>query len=376
MSSKEEIVEVINSKAEEIRALKALKPATLKKDLEPLIADLLNLKLAYKDITGEDYDKPKEEKKKEPVEVKEREGPSKTELNKLKRKEAKAAAQAAKKDSNPELNLSTKSASGVTDEDTSLYGDYPLIQSTFMTEKAYRNIEDLTEDREGQSVWLRGRVSNSRAVGKGVFLVIRQTLNTVQAVVYPDSDKITKSFVKYTAGIPLESVIDILAKIVLPETPVLSTTLKNIELAVEEIHIVSKATELPFLVDDAGRNVDVALEKSLPLVNQDTSLNYRWIDLRTPANQAIFRIQSGVCQLFREFFISRNFIEIHTPKLIGGASEGGSNVFQLKYFEQPACLAQSPQLYKQMVAACGGFDRIFEIGPVFRAENSNTHRLF
>jgi aspartyl/asparaginyl-tRNA synthetase len=90
--------------------------------------------------------------------------------------------------------------------------------------------------------------------------------------------------------------------------------------------------------------------------------------------QAIFRIQSGVCQLFREYLISKKFIEIHTPKLIGGASEGGANVFQLKYFDQPACLAQSPQLYKQMVAACGGFDRVFEIGPVFRAENSNTHR--
>lgn len=81
-----------------------------------------------------------------------------------------------------------------------------------------------------------------------------------------------------------------------------------------------------------------------------------------------------MCQLFREYFIGKNFIEIHTPKLIGGSSEGGSNIFKLKYFDQPACLAQSPQLYKQMSAACGGFDRVFEIGPVFRAEDSNTHR--
>lgn len=98
------------------------------------------------------------------------------------------------------------------------------------------------------------------------------------------------------------------------------------------------------------------------------------MDLRTPANQAIYRIQSGVCQLFREYLISKNFIEIHSPKLIGGASEGGANVFKLQYFDQPACLAQSPQFYKQMAAACGGFDRVFEIGPVFRAEDSNTHR--
>jgi aspartyl/asparaginyl-tRNA synthetase len=67
-------------------------------------------------------------------------------------------------------------------------------------------------------------------------------------------------------------------------------------------------------------------------------------------------------------------VEIHSPKLLGGASEGGANVFKLKYFGQDACLAQSPQFYKQMTAACGDFERVFEIGPVFRAEDSNTHR--
>lgn len=71
--------------------------------------------------------------------------------------------------------------------------------------------------------------------------------------------------------------------------------------------------------------------------------------------------------------LNNGFIEIHTPKLIGGASEGGANVFTLKYFEQEACLAQSPQLYKQM-CLCADFKRVFEIGPVFRAENSNTNR--
>lgn len=102
-------------------------------------------------------------------------------------------------------------------------------------------------------------------------------------------------------------------------------------------------------------------------------LNNRIIDLRVPTNQAIFRLQSGVCAIYREFMLSRGFVEIHSPKLIGGASEGGSNVFTLKYFEQDACLAQSPQLYKQM-ALCGDLGRVFEIGPVFRAENSNTNR--
>lgn len=102
-------------------------------------------------------------------------------------------------------------------------------------------------------------------------------------------------------------------------------------------------------------------------------LNNRIIDLRVPANQALMRLQSGVCQLFREFLYTRGFTEIHSPKLIGGTSEGGANVFRLDYFGQEACLAQSPQLYKQMVL-CGDMHRVFEIGPVFRAEHSNTNR--
>jgi aspartyl/asparaginyl-tRNA synthetase len=104
-----------------------------------------------------------------------------------------------------------------------------------------------------------------------------------------------------------------------------------------------------------------------------TRLDNRVIDLRTTAKQAIFRLQSGVCQIFREFLIDNDFVEIHTPKLLGGSSEGGSNVFGFKYFGKPACLAQSPQLYKQM-CVMSDFQRVFEIGPVFRAENSFTHR--
>ncbi len=104
-----------------------------------------------------------------------------------------------------------------------------------------------------------------------------------------------------------------------------------------------------------------------------TRLDNRVIDLRTTAKQAIFRISSGVCQLFREYLTNNDFVEIHTPKLIAGSSEGGANVFALQYFGKKSCLAQSPQLYKQM-CVMGDFQRVFEIGPVFRAENSFTHR--
>jgi len=97
------------------------------------------------------------------------------------------------------------------------------------------------------------------------------------------------------------------------------------------------------------------------------------MDLRVPANNAIMRVKSGVCQLFRESLYSQGFIEIQSPKLIGGESESGAGVFKTDYFGQEACLAQSPQLYKQMAIA-SDFDRVFEVGPVFRAENSNTRR--
>jgi len=108
-------------------------------------------------------------------------------------------------------------------------------------------------------------------------------------------------------------------------------------------------------------------------VNRETRLNHRILDLRTQANQGIYRLQSGVCQLFREYLLNNSFNEIHTPKLLGTASEGGANVFKVQYFNNSAFLAQSPQLYKQM-AICSDMERVFEIGPVFRAENSLTHR--
>jgi len=108
-------------------------------------------------------------------------------------------------------------------------------------------------------------------------------------------------------------------------------------------------------------------------VNIDTRLNCRWLDVRSKASNAIFRLQSRVGQYFRHVMLEKDFIEIHTPKMIGTASEGGANVFKLAYFGRDAYLAQSPQLYKQM-ALQGDLERVFEIGPVFRAENANTHR--
>ena len=105
----------------------------------------------------------------------------------------------------------------------------------------------------------------------------------------------------------------------------------------------------------------------------DQKMDYRWIDLRTKKNTLIFQVQTCMVNAFREYLINKEFLEIHSPKIIGTASESGSDVFELKYFDRKAYLAQSPQFYKQMAMA-SGFDRIFEVGPVFRAEKSYTNK--
>ncbi len=105
----------------------------------------------------------------------------------------------------------------------------------------------------------------------------------------------------------------------------------------------------------------------------DLRLDYRWIDLRTDRNQLIFKAQTEFVRAMREFLLERNFLEIHTPKLIAAASESGADVFEVQYFDRNAYLAQSPQFYKQMAMAAG-FERIFETGPVFRAEKSFTSK--
>ena len=105
----------------------------------------------------------------------------------------------------------------------------------------------------------------------------------------------------------------------------------------------------------------------------DVRMDYRWIDLRREKNQLMYQMQTTLTNAMREFLVERNFVEIHTPKLIAAASESGSDVFEVKYFDGLAYLAQSPQFYKQMAMA-SGLERIFETGPVFRAEKSYTNK--
>ena len=261
------------------------------------------------------------------------------------------------------------------------YGLLPVNQSQNRPGRERARIDSLAE-RIGDRVLVKARVHNSRAKGKQCFLVLRQQKSTVQALLAVDKEQklISKQMVRFAGGIKCESIVLVEALVVAAFQEVKTCTVSTVELQIESLFVESevKVEKLPFQVDDAQRS-EVEVEKAaasgelLVRVNLDTRLNNRIIDLRTITNHAIFRIQSGVCQLFRESLTDSGFIEIHTPKIISAASEGGANVFKVSYFKQDAFLAQSPQFYKQMMI-CADFDRVFEIAPVFRAENSFTHR--
>ena len=224
---------------------------------------------------------------------------------------------------------------------------------------------DFTDLICNQSVEITGHLHKLRPVSaKLCFVILRSGISTIQGVI---SDN---ELVKKIKLVPKESIIRVQGIVTSPKTPIVSTSEQNKEIQVSNFVVFSSAlSELPFQLEDAMR----PKEAEGPKVDRNLLLDYRYLDLRTPTNQAIFRIQSAISQLFREFLSKNKFVEIHTPKLIGSSSEGGSDVFLVKYFNTEASLAQSPQLYKQM-AACSGLNRVFELGPVFRAEKSNTYR--
>ena len=220
---------------------------------------------------------------------------------------------------------------------------------------------------------------------------------TVQGVCFTgkgDGDtetEISPDMIKYISGLPVESIVDVEGVVSIPNEPIDSCSQKMVELQITSFKCVTRSIQpMPFQMEDAMRpdcekesdvghyegNDSLANKRSdgLPTVGLENRLDYRWIDLRTPANQGIFRIESMVGVLFRGLLVDRGFIELHSPKLLKGSSEGGADVFTLDYFDQKACLAMSPQLQKQQVCACAGFEKVFVTGPVFRAENSHTRR--
>jgi aspartyl-tRNA synthetase len=255
-------------------------------------------------------------------------------------------------------------------------GDYELITSVpGVDAPSYTKISDVSV---GQRVWVRGRVGGSRVKGGSSFVVLRNGLDTLQAVHFKKADPTNGELVStYIKGITSESIVDICGTVVAAD--VKSCSVDDRELNIEKIHVVSRAAAiLPYSIEDASRS-DAEVEASqstsrpFPRLGQELLLDNRWLDLRVPATSSIMKIRSGTTQLFREYLYSQGFTEIQTPKLIAGESESGAGVFKTDYFGTVACLAQSPQLYKQM-AISGDMGRVFEVGPVFRAENSNTRR--
>jgi nondiscriminating aspartyl-tRNA synthetase len=383
MSTGEEITAKITELGAVIAAAKKEKKPI--EEWKPSLDEMLALKTKFKEVTGKDFGPPKKEKKAKAEQA----APS--EKNKAKN-EAKAKAKAekeakkAKQRAERERAQKEKAAklAGIGQDN---FGDSPLVQSKVKTERVWTGIGELKPVLAGQEVLVRGFVQTSRLVGKGAFVLLRSQLFSVQGVCF-ESKEISNAMVKYIAGLPSESVVDVTGIVSVPDQPIDSATQKMVEISITKFHCVSKTeASMPFQMEDAcrpdcGKETDVGAytgeekesEDGLVRVGQEVRLDNRWLDLRTPANQSIFRIESMIGHLFRENLMSKGFTEIHTPKIIGGASEGGSEVFTLDYFGQEACLAMSPQLHKQMTAACSGFERVFETGPVFRAENSNTRR--
>ncbi len=213
-------------------------------------------------------------------------------------------------------------------------------------------VKDLEPRMDGKEVMLAGWVHEVRETGKITFLLLRDSTGIVQIIGKKgDTDEKTMK----AMSLPKESVVAVTGIL-----KVNKEARKGFEIIANKVIDLNPiSTKIPFEV--TGK---------VP-ADIDVRLNHRYIDLRRLETAAIFSIQSTILQSFRNFLIEKGFKEIRTPTLVAEATEGGSEVFEVKYFEKKAYLAQSPQLYKQL-ALVGGMDKVFMIVPVFRAEKSNT----
>lgn len=222
--------------------------------------------------------------------------------------------------------------------------------------KSYRShySKDVTIKDHGKTITVAGWVEDIRNIGSIAFIILRDRKGTLQVTALK---KESSELFQKLVNIPRESVISVegLCKS--------SDKARNgYEVIPVSFEVLSSSeTPLPLGVVDK-------IESEL-----DTRLDNRFIDLRKQNIQAIFKIRNKVIEAVHEYLRKNNFIEVHTPNIIASSSEGGTDVFKLKYFEKDAFLAQSPQLYKQMLMATG-FDRVYEIAWYFRAEEHNTRR--
>ncbi|MBR2786760.1 MAG: aspartate--tRNA(Asn) ligase [Clostridia bacterium] len=199
-------------------------------------------------------------------------------------------------------------------------------------------------------------VDNIRDLQYVQFMILRDSTGKMQITI--EKNELNSKFNEIVSKLSVESTVKVTGKLNKNE----KVKLNGMELIPSEITVTSKCLEeLPFNYKDK-ENVKI-----------DTRLNYRFLDLRNEKNLLMFKVQTALINAMRDFVVQNNFVEIHTPKIIPAASESGADVFELKYFDRKAYLAQSPQFYKQM-AMCSGFEKVFEVAPAFRAEKSNSYR--
>lgn len=202
-----------------------------------------------------------------------------------------------------------------------------------------------------QEAVLEGAVHSIRNMGDVAFLILRRREGLFQTVY--ESGKV---------NLPLHDLKEGMALRVKGCLQSEERAPHGRELHIREITVLSRPAEpLPLAIDKW--TLDTSLE---------AKLNFRSIALRNIRERSKFKLQEGIVRAFRDYLYSQGFTEIHTPKIGARGAEGGANLFKLSYFHKPAVLAQSPQFYKQMMV--GVFDRVFETGPVFRAEKHNTKR--
>jgi aspartyl-tRNA synthetase len=199
---------------------------------------------------------------------------------------------------------------------------------------------------------LQGFIENIRDKNTIAFIIFKNSNFKLQITI--NKEKINSKILETLKKLTIGTVITVKG-ILLKNNAV---KLNGLELIPDSIKIESLA-DAPIPIQDDS--------------NIDTKLDYRWLDLRSEKNTLIFKVQTLLVKSLREFVYKKDFIEIHTPKIIATASESGSEVFEVNYFDNKAYLAQSPQFYKQLAIA-SGFSNVFEVGPVFRAEKSHTNK--
>ena len=188
--------------------------------------------------------------------------------------------------------------------------------------------------------------------------MFREQITTIQEVLHLREGEISESIIRWAEHIRPGSIIIVKGKLQHSEQEATTASIHELEVLVEQAHVVTKCTRpIPFSVYEAEAATDGHA------ISVRVRLSKRIMGLRTPTSHLVFRVQSGLCDLFRTFLDSHEFLEIHTPTLRGGAAEGDSSVLKLDYFGRPAFLAQSPQLAKQMCISTD-FGKVYKIRPV------------